>query len=106
MRLKLFALGISCFALLWAAQPAAAGVMRDTGKAIGKGSVAVADTTASAAGAAAEGVATVGKETPGVVKSGAEGLGKGAVEVCKGAAAGPRVGYHGATAGVKTWWSA
>jgi hypothetical protein len=97
MRVKLGVLSLSAFALLWVARPASAGVVRAAGEGIGKGSVAVAQTTANAAQTAAGGVATVGKETPGVVKSGAVGVGKGA-------AAAPRLAYRGTTTAAKKVW--
>ena len=106
MRLKLFALGLCALTLLWFAPPASAGVIREAGKDIGKGSVAVAQTTVSAAGTAADGVATAGKDTPGVVKTGATGVGKGGADVGKGAAAVTRASYHGTTAAAKKVWHA
>ena len=97
MRLKLFVLGLSALTLLWFVPSASAGVIREAGKGIGKGSVAVAQTTASAAGTAADGVATVGKETPGAVKS-------GSANVAKGAAAVANAGYQGTKAAAKKVW--
>jgi hypothetical protein len=97
MRLKLFTLGLSALALLWFVPSASAGVIREAGKGIGKGSVAVAQTTASAAGTAADRAATVGKETPEAVRS-------GSTNVAKGAAAATRAGYHGTTAAAKKVW--
>jgi len=97
MRVKLGVLSLSAFALLWAAQPASAGIVRAAGEEIGKGSVAVAQTTTSAAQTAAGGVATMGKETPGVVKSGAADAGKGATTA-------PRLAYRGTKAAAKKLW--
>jgi hypothetical protein len=97
MRLRLFALGLSALALLWFVPPASAGAIREAGKGIGKGSVALAQTTASAAGTAADGAATVGRETPGAVKSGSANLGKGAAAVAN-------AGYQGTKAAAKKVW--
>jgi len=99
MRLKLCVLGLSALALLWTARPAAAGVIRATGKNIGKGSVAVVQATSSATQTAAGGVATVGKETPGMVKSDAAGIGKGA-------ATAPHLAYRGTKTATKKVWKA
>lgn len=78
MRLKILAMIFGALVLSWAAQDAQAGAIRYTGKQIGKGTVAVAQTTADAAQAAGSGVASAGKATGGVVKTGAVGIGKGA----------------------------
>ncbi len=99
MRLKGFVLSLSILALLWAARPASAGVVRTTGKVVGQGSVAVAQTTASAAGTAADGVATVGKQTPGAVMSGAAVAGKEA-------SVAPRLAYRGTKSAAKGIWKA
>ena len=106
MRYKLFALGLSALTLLWFVPPASAGVIREAGKGIGKGSVAVAQTTASAAGTAADGVATVGKETPGAVKTGAAAVGEGVTAVAKGTANASVAAAHGTAAAAKKVWHA
>ena len=106
MRIKLYALGLSALTLLLFVPPASAGVIRDAGKEIGKGSVAVAQTTASAAGTAADGVVTAGKETPGVVKTGAIDVGKGAADVGNGAADVANAGYQGTKKVAKKVWKA
>ena len=97
MRLKLFAIGLSALTLLWFVPSASAGVIRDAGKYLGKGSVALVQTTASAAETAADGAATVGKDTPGAVKTGSADLGKGAADLTVAA-------YHGATAAAQKVW--
>jgi len=97
MRLKLFVIGLSALTLLGFVPLASAGVIRDAGKSIGKGSVALAQTTASAAETAADGAAMVGKETPGAAKAGAADFGKGAADVTVAT-------YHGATAAAKKVW--
>jgi hypothetical protein len=78
MRLKLFPILMVAATLLWVARDAHAGAIRYTGKQIGKGTVAVAQTTSDAAQAAGGGAATVGKATGGALKTGAVAVGKGA----------------------------
>jgi hypothetical protein len=99
MRLKMLALCLSAFALIWAAQDAQGGVIRSTGKQIGKGSAAVAQTTSDTAQFAVGGAATVGKTTGGALATGAAAAGKGV-------AATPGLAYHGSKAAAKKIWKA
>ena len=78
MRLRILAVLFGALVLSWAVQDAQAGAIRYAGKQIGKGTVAVAHTTANVAGAAGSGVATVGKATGGAAKTGVVAVGSGA----------------------------
>lgn len=78
MRLRILAVLFGALVLSWAVQDAQAGAIRYAGKQIGKGTVAVAQTTADVAGAAGSGVATVGKATGGAAKTGVVAVGSGA----------------------------
>ncbi len=78
MRFRILAVFLGALILPWAAQDAQAGALRYAGKQIGKGSVAVAQTTANAAQATGSGVATAGKATGGAVKTSAVAVGSGA----------------------------
>lgn len=78
MRLRVLVILLATVAFFWVAQDARAGAIRYAGKQIGKGTVAVAQTTSDAAQAAGGGVATAGKATGGALKTGAVAVGKGA----------------------------
>jgi hypothetical protein len=78
MRLRMSAILVVTAALLWVARDAQAGAIRYTGKQIGKGTIAVAQTTSDAAQAAGGSVATAGKATGGALKTGTVAVGKGA----------------------------
>jgi hypothetical protein len=99
MNSKVFVIVLSAFVLSWGASLAQAGVIRSTSKAIGKGSAAVADTTADAAGAAVGGVQTAGKATGSALKTGTVAVGKGIV-------AAPSHVAHGTAAAAKKTWKA
>ncbi len=90
MKLRIFTTLMAAVACLWVAQDARAGAIRYTGKQIGKGTVAVVQTTSDAAQAAGGSVASTGKATGGVLKA-------GAVAVGNGAKAAPDVVAHGAS---------
>jgi hypothetical protein len=78
MRLRVLALLLAAVGFFWLAQDAHAGAIRYAGKQIGKGTVAVAQTTSDAAQSAGGGVATAGKATGGALKTGTVAVGKGA----------------------------
>jgi hypothetical protein len=99
MKSKLLAVALSGLFLTWGAGLAQAGVIRATGKQIGKGSAAVAKATPDATGAVAGGVATAGKTTGGVVKT-------GATSVSKGAARTPGLAARGTAGAGKALWKA
>ena len=77
MQFKILAAFLGALILSWAPQDAQAGAIRYAGKQIGRGTVAVAQTTADAAQATGSGVAMAGKATGGVVKTGAAAVGNG-----------------------------
>jgi hypothetical protein len=78
MRLRMLAILLAAVGFFWLAQDAHAGAIRYAGKHIGKGTVAVAQTTSDAAQSAGGGVATAGKATGGALKTGTVAVGKGA----------------------------
>ncbi len=78
MSIKMMIICLSAFILSWGASLAQAGVIRSTGKEIGKGAAAVAGTTADAAQATAGGVKSAGTTTGGAVKRGVTAVGQGA----------------------------
>ena len=86
MNSKVFVIVLSAFVLYGGASLAQAGVIRSTGKAIGKGSTATAN-----------GVQTAGKATGSAVKTGTVAVGKGVV------AAPGHVARGTAGAAKKTW---
>ncbi|MBZ5516864.1 MAG: hypothetical protein LAN62_18840 [Acidobacteriia bacterium] len=94
MKLRIFAIVVAAGACLWAAQDAHAGAIRYTGEQIGKGTVAIAQTTSDAAQAAGGGVASAGKATGGALKTGVVAVGKGAKET-------PGLVARGASSAVK-----
>jgi hypothetical protein len=74
----MLAILVATVGFFWLAQDARAGAIRYAGKQLGKGTVAVAQTTSNAAQAAGGGVATAGKATGGALKTGTVAVGKGA----------------------------
>ena len=88
MNSKVFVIVLSAFVLSWGASLAQAGVIRSTGKAIGKGSTATAS-----------GVQTAGKATGSAVKTGTVAAGKGVV-------AAPGHVVHGTAAAARKTWKA
>ncbi len=117
MKKQIPGLFLIAFALLWAALPVQAGVIRAAGDGISKGSAAVAHTTTDAAGAAVDGVANAAQATGDAAGSAAESvasagkttgsaIGTGAVAVGKGAAATPGLAYRGTKAAARKVWKA
>ena len=99
MKSRIIVLGLGGMVFALGLSAAHAGAIRTTGKQIGKTSVVVAGTTASAAGIAAGGVATAGKATGGALKDGAPKAGKAVV-------AAPGVAARGTTRASKAIWKA
>jgi hypothetical protein len=88
MNSKVIVIVLSAVVLSWGASLAQAGVIRSTGKAVGKGSTATAS-----------GVQTAGKATGSAVKTGTVDAGKGIV-------AAPGHVVHGTGGAVKKTWKA
>jgi len=78
MKLRMLAILLATVGFFWVAQDAHAGAIRYAGKQLGKGTVAVAQTTSDAAESAGGSVATAGKATGGALKTGTVAVGKGA----------------------------
>jgi hypothetical protein len=88
MKSKVFVIVLGACVLSCGASLAQAGVIRSTGKAVGKGSTATAS-----------GVQTAGKATGSAVKTGTVDAGKGAVHA-------PSYVAHGTAGAVKKTWKA
>jgi len=99
MRLRFVSVLATIIGLAWSVQCARAGAIRTAGEEIGKGSVAMAQTTADAAGTAAGDVEDAGRTTGAVLKDGAATLGKGLVSA-------PSAAVHATKAAAGKVWNA
>ena len=97
MRLRLMILGLCVGSFLALAPAAQAGVLREAGSGIAKGTVVVAQTAASGTEVVADGATTAASATGSAVKSGAS-------TAWDGAKAAPSVVAHGTTRAAKAVW--
>jgi hypothetical protein len=97
MRLRLMILGLCAASFLCFAPVAQAGVIRDAGSGIAKGTAIVAHTAANGTHAVADGATTAASATGGAVKSGAS-------TTWDGIKATPSVVAHGTASAGKAIW--